>query len=283
MRNIVIAVIAVLVGAFLFQAFFSSTPSLDGDTITLAASEVEDARDAAGCEILAERAPLPEAFHFEANAEPPLDSIYTDTRPTHSGPHLGLINPVAENGYGSQVSEPATTHNLEHGAIIVWYDPEQVDGGTVSDIRSWNELLNNSGFREEPRTGAGVTSSPYEDPGISSGQAIAFRAWGTAMDCDTWDEDVANAFVAEHYGTRGIGPEGFYGQYPDGVVEIVDEDGEPIIAPSTPDVPEDAELSEELLDEADEVDEEDVPDELEDDLDEADGDEADDAEADDDA
>lgn len=276
----VAAVITALVAFTVFQAFFNAGPSLEGDTIEIAASEVDDLREAAGCEVVTERSPLPESFHFEGNEEPPADSIYTDTRPTHSGPHLGQVSAVSEDGYSSQVSETATTHNLEHGAVIVWFDPEQAADEDVSAISDWNQTLNNSGFREDPRTGAGVTSSPYEDPGISSGQTFAFRAWGTAMDCEAWDEDVANAFVAEHYGTRGIAPEGTFGGYPEGAVELVDDDGEAIVpGPSEPEIPDDAELDEDALEESD-ADEEDVPDELENEP-EGDDAEADDAEADD--
>lgn len=268
-------VIVALAGVTIFQAFFNTGPTLDGETIELAVSEIEDAREAAGCEVLSEREPLAEAYHFEGGNEPDPDTIYTDTRPTHSGPHLAQINAVSEDGYSSQVSETATTHNLEHGAIIVWYDPDGADSGTVSDIREWNRTLNNSGFREDPRTGAGITSAPYEDPGISSGKTYAFRAWGTAMDCDEWDQDVANGFVAEHYGTRGIAPESFFGPYPEGTIELVGDDGEPIFGgPEVPDDSLDADGAED--DDAGEDDAEPDTDEADTDEDDTDEDDEDD-------
>jgi hypothetical protein len=69
-------------------------------------------------------------------------------------------------------------------------------------------VLNANGFGDTaPQTGTAVLSSPYTDPGIDDGKAVAFRAWGTAMDCDEFDETVANAFVARNFGDRGIGPE----------------------------------------------------------------------------
>lgn len=225
-RNIGITVVVVaLVAAIGVGAFLGRAPNLD-DAILISSSEAETAREAAGCEVLVEREPLPEAYHLETPPpEAELANLYPDIRPTHSGPHIGpMVNAVSEDGYSSQVSEVTTTHNLEHGAIFVWYDPAEVDGSTVSEIRSWNALLNNNGFRDNPQSGAGITSSPYEDPGISSGKNLAFRAWGTAMDCDTWDETVANAFVAEHYGTRGISPERTLGPYPDGTLEFSDRD-----------------------------------------------------------
>jgi hypothetical protein len=87
----------------------------------------------------------------------------------------------------------------------------------------WSRLLNDNGFVGQ--AGAAVFVSPYEEPGISSGQAVAFRAWGTAVDCDEWDETVANAFVADNYGTRGIAAEATaFAPYPSGVLEATDED-----------------------------------------------------------
>ena len=72
-----------VVAAVLIQAFVGGTPSLDG-AIVVAADEIDDRRDAAGCEVLAERSPLPDRYHVEANQAPNLDTIYVDTRPPHS-------------------------------------------------------------------------------------------------------------------------------------------------------------------------------------------------------
>jgi hypothetical protein len=219
--GLITAAIVAVVGLVLFQAVTGGPETIDGG-IELAAADVTDAQEAAGCEMLAEREPLEERYHFTGDAAPPADSIYTDTRPTHSGPHNELVSPVSEDGFSSQIEERSSTHNLEHGSVIAWYDPEQIDDASV--IRDWNAQLNASGFQMQQGSGAGIMSAPYEDPGIESGKAVAFRAWGTAMDCDTFDEDVANGFVAQHFGSRGIGPERFLAPYPDGVVEVTDLD-----------------------------------------------------------
>ncbi|MTV25995.1 DUF3105 domain-containing protein [Nitriliruptoraceae bacterium ZYF776] len=257
-RNLGIGVVVVaLVAAIGIGAWMGRAPSLD-DVILVSASEADAAREAAGCEVLALREPLPERYHFEAPNAPAPDSIYTDVRPTHSGPHLTQYQPVSEDGYSSQLSEVASTHNLEHGTVAVWWDPEQVDGSTVSEIRDWTQILNANGFRENPPpgfpggsiTGAGILAAPYEDPGISSGQAVAFRAWGTAMDCDVFDETVANAFVAEHFGTRGIGPERTMAPYPEEVLDFSDQDLDDTTSDEAPiDGETPAELDEDAIDE----------------------------------
>jgi hypothetical protein len=230
LRNgLVTAVIVAVVGAVLLQAFLGGPESI-GDTILISSTDADDARQAAGCEVLADRDPLPDRSHFAANAAPPADSLYTDVRPTHSGSHTESVHPIVASGASSQIDERSTTHNLEHGAIIAWYDPEQVDGGTAREMGDWSGTLNANGFRVD-RAGTAIFVSPYEDPGISSGKAIAFRAWGTAMDCDEWDETVANAFVIENYGTHGIGPERVFAPYPADVLAFEDREVEDSDAP----------------------------------------------------
>lgn len=245
-------VVVGVVAAVLIQAFVGGTPSLE-DAIVVSAEEVDDRRDAAGCALLTDRAPLPDRGHIDANQAPNLDSVYTDTRPTHSGPHTPGTHPVTA-GADSQISEFATTHNLEHGSVIVWYDPEAIDGGTASEIGDWAGLLNENGFRRS-QAGVGILSAPFEDPGIGTDKAIAFRAWGTAMDCDTWDEEVAHAFVLDNFGTHGIGPERTAAPFPNEALAYDDRDIEDTSeeeAPTGGDEPVEGELTQEELDELNE-------------------------------
>lgn len=225
LRNGLITFVIVLaVGVVLYQALAGGTPTVD-DPILISSSEAEAARDAAGCEVLTERQPLPESYHVDSSDELDPDEVYTDARPTHSGPHTVSTHPVVSSP-SSPISEVSSTHNLEHGSIIAWYDPDEVDSSTQSDIGDWADLLTENGFENAP-AGVGVMSSPYEDPGISSGQAIAFRAWGTAMECDEWDETVANAFVAEHFGQRGVAPEAaLAGEFPSDILDFDDVDAD---------------------------------------------------------
>ncbi|MEX1177470.1 MAG: DUF3105 domain-containing protein [Nitriliruptor sp.] len=279
LRNGAITVVVVgLVGLLAFQAFRPDPRSLE-DAILVSSEDAEAAQEAAGCEVLVEREPLPERYHFEAAAAPEADAIYTDVRPTHSGPHNVQITPPATDGYSRPIDERSSTHNLEHGAIIVWHAEDgDVDGGTIDD---WAATLNANGFAERSEmSGAAILSAPYGGE-ISSGKDVAFRAWGTAMDCDTFDEDVANAFVARNFGTRGIGPERTFAPYPEDTLEFSDLDVDdtteqeaPIEGEEPETVPED-----ELEDEVGEEDVEDATDELEDGADPAEPDEADGADA----
>jgi hypothetical protein len=230
LRNgLVTAVVVGVVAAVVLQAFLGGPDSI-GDPILVSASEADQARQAAGCEVLADQEPLPDRGHFSANQAPPADTIYTDVRPTHSGAHTESVHPIVASGASSQIDERSTTHNLEHGAVIAWYDPDQVDPGIASEMGDWAGTLNNNGFQFD-RAGTAVFVSPFEDPGISSGKAIAFRAWGTAMDCDVWDETVAHSFVIENFGTHGVGPERICCEYPNGVLDYSDREVDDSDAP----------------------------------------------------
>jgi hypothetical protein len=230
--GIITFVVVLLVGAVLFQAFVGGPASLD-DAILIASADAEEAREAAGCEVLADRQPLPDRGHFDTPPTSDLGTIYTDTRPTHSGPHTPSVHPVST--FSRQIDEFNSTHNLEHGSIIVWYDPDAASGDQ-SDIESWAQTLNANGFSDARRAqgGIGIITSEYSDPGISTGKAIAFRAWGTAMDCDTWDETVAHAFVIDNYGTHGIGPERTAAGFPDDVLAYEDIDVDDTSAEEAP-------------------------------------------------
>ncbi len=221
-RNGLVSFVVVgVIAAVVFQAFAGGPETID-DAILLSSVEVEAAREAAGCEVLAERAPLPDRSHFENSAQVDPETIYTDTRPTHSGPHTVGVHPITAAA-SRQIDEVSSTHNLEHGTVIAWWDPERIDRATAGQIGTWASTLNANGFRRDA-AGVGIISSPYEEPGISSGKAIALRAWGTAMDCDVWDETVANAFVLDHFGSHGIGPERSLAPFPEGVLTYEDRE-----------------------------------------------------------
>jgi hypothetical protein len=241
-----------VVAAVLFQAFAGGPETIE-DAILLTSTEVESAREGAGCEVLADRAPLPDRSHFENSAQVDPATVYTDTRPTHSGPHTAGVHPITPAAT-RQIDEVSSTHNLEHGSIIVWWDPEQIDSATAGAIGTWASTLNANGFRRDA-SGVGIITSPFEDPGIGTGKAVAFRAWGVAMDCDTWDETVAHAFALDHFGTHGIGPERQIAPFPDGVLAYEDRE---VADTSEEDAPIDGLTPEEGMEELDPEDREGV-------------------------
>jgi hypothetical protein len=219
-----VGVLAVIVVILIptVQRFFGG----DGDQeIELTAAAVADAREAAGCVVTAQNQPQPEPYtHYEPAQAPPADALYTATRPTHSGPHfISPISPV--NGIPrNPIDERGSTHNLEHGAVIVWFDPDGVDGTTQRAMEAWQQERAEQGF-VSPRSGGAIFVSPY-DGTFSEDKPIAVRAWGQAIDCDEWDETYADGFLIDYYGMHGIAPERSLTPYPDGVLGYTDREVE---------------------------------------------------------
>jgi hypothetical protein len=190
----------------------------DAPAVRLERDALARAGEAAGCRTLREREPLPDRSHVDRADAPPLDELYPDTRPTHSGPHTAQLHPVVPPS-DRQLDELTLTHNLEHGAVVVWYDPDALDAGEVTRLGEQVAARNDAGF-DVGGAGSAVFVSPYTDPGIGSGGALALRAWGTAVDCDRYDPVVVDGFLAAHFGDRGIAPERHLAPYPAHVLDL---------------------------------------------------------------
>lgn len=189
--------------------------------ITLVAAEA--ARETAGCEVLVDGEPLPDRTHLTPAEAPPADILYAaaQVRPTYSGSHFNVVSPRVDNIPRSPIEERSVVHNMEHGAIAVWFDADQLDGSGQNAMGDWGEARNDAGFTSA--AGAAIFTSAY-DGTITSGKAVAFRAWGEAMDCDTFDQTVADAWTIDYYGTHGIAPERNLAPYPNGVLGYGDSE-----------------------------------------------------------
>lgn len=229
-RNIAIAVaLVVVLGSLGYLALGNLSPTID-EAITVSQAEVEEARASSGCEVL-DIEPLPSREHIDPATAPPADVLYTNGRPTATGPHYTNPGPVYSGVRDQQLDERATTHNLEHGSVIFWFDPEQVPEETIDDMDEMVATLNEAGFASNAGR-AGIFAAPFSDPGIDSGKAIAVRSWAQGMDCEEWDRDYAYGWIAEHFGSRGPSPEAALGQYPTDVLEIADGGGSDDAGPS---------------------------------------------------
>jgi hypothetical protein len=110
------------------------------------------------------------------------------TTPPTSGPHYPA--PADPGFYPDQVPEGTLVHNLEHGQIVVWYDPE-----APADVRDPIETL----VEQEP---IATVAAPYDN--LPDPYTFALTAWGASQMC----EGVSQATVDE-FRTRfqGRGPE----------------------------------------------------------------------------
>ena len=211
-RNGVIAVAVIAVIALVMIPTVQNLLGGEEAETTISQAAALEAREAAGCEMVVDGQPLADAQHHDPATAPPADVLYasSEVRPTHSGPHFRGVNDALGGVPTNPLDERATTHNLEHGSIIAWYDPAEVDDATVSDMEDWMQARQEMGF--ESRAGGNIFVSPYE--GMTGDKPIAIRAWGYALNCDEWNQDVADAMIIDYWGTHGSAPERNLSPYP---------------------------------------------------------------------
>jgi hypothetical protein len=160
---------------------------------TVAASE--DRLADFGCTPI-EEMPHLGAGHFGGQADElaaaPPEAIY-DHRPTTSGQHLGLV--AVTGVYDDYVDERLTTHNLEHGYVVMWWDPELADG-EVEELKSWASEKIDGGYDH-------LIAAPYNEP-LPDGGKIAFTSWDHRQLCDEFDPQVAEAFLIERHNSPDV-------------------------------------------------------------------------------
>ncbi len=124
---------------------------------------------------------------------------YSST-PATSGPHWGS---TANWGvYSAPQAEAQTVHNLEHGGIVIWYQPGQVDAAALTELTDWvDDQVRSARFK--------VILSPWS--GSDFGHPIAVTAWNYLLYQDVLNIGEIQSFMDAHYG-RSPEPNGGPGQ-----------------------------------------------------------------------
>lgn len=224
LRNSVIAVAVIAVIALVLIPTFANVFGGGDAQVTVSQAAALEARSEAGCEMVVDGQPLEDRSHHDPATAPPADVLYASSqvRPTHSGPHFNATNQAVGGVPGDPLDERATTHNLEHGSVIAWFDPAEVDDSTVNAMEDWMQDRQGLGF--ESRGGGNIFVSPYE--GMTGDKPIAIRAWGYALNCDDWSADVADAMLIDYWGTHGSAPERSLSPYPSDALGYAEEDAQ---------------------------------------------------------
>lgn len=112
-----------------------------------------------------------------------------DEAPPVSGEHAQSAAPCGT--HGEQIPDETYVHSLEHGAVAVLYDPQQVDAQTVETIE---EIVGD--YDGE------TISAPYD--GMDDNTPIYVTSWGERMPLDELDEEAIREYIDTF---RGKGPE----------------------------------------------------------------------------
>jgi hypothetical protein len=163
-------ILAIVVAAFMFAGGSDNGGSSGGNTIA--------ALREAGCTY---RNPKSQGTqHVEdlpANFKP-------NSTPRASGPHSNQT--LIYGAYSEAVPEPNALHNMEHGAVVIWYGPDAPDG-TFDRINEY--------YNEDP-DGLIVSEHPR------LGDDVAFVSWTHVARCPRFDENAADRFIDE-FGFKG--------------------------------------------------------------------------------
>ena len=113
---------------------------------------------------------------------------YSSVPPT-SGCHDG--SPGSWGVYTAPAQETQMIHNLEHGGIVIWYQPDQLDAEQIGELEDYvNTQVQSNRFKVILAPWAG---QDFEHP-------IALTAWQYLLYQDTVDLGVIRDFVSIHYG-----------------------------------------------------------------------------------
>jgi Protein of unknown function (DUF3105) len=179
-----------------------------------------DAASAAGCDEVATvrpyQPPADDQTHIGSGRilTPPQLSSYPSVPPT-SGPHNPT--PLPAGIYDSAPPIDQAIHSLEHGAVIIWYDPSAA-GVALDELLAFYRDYRSSA--EGSGQGGKIIVAPYDYPdGGSAGRLppgvqMALAAWHRLQTCARVSLPVAFDFTA-HYAVPPFGNEAYRGEAPE--------------------------------------------------------------------
>ena len=126
--------------------------------------------------------------HIEDGTQPPAGS-YTSV-PATSGPHWNAPANWGVYPSGAGVPEAQAIHNLEHGGIVIWYDPDRASSEAISELDEYvNRELSGNRYK--------FILSPWD--GEDFNHAIAVTAWTRLLYLDSVDMALIGQFVDRYY------------------------------------------------------------------------------------
>jgi Protein of unknown function (DUF3105) len=128
------------------------------------------------------------------------------TLPAVSGPHWGT--PASWGVYPTPQPETQLIHNLEHGGIVIWYDPQALTVEAIDALAAYVEQQNASGISGRYK----FILSPWGGSEALPAPVVA-TAWRWGLELQTADVDAIEEFARDHYGDApepngGPGPPG---------------------------------------------------------------------------
>lgn len=120
--------------------------------------------------------------------------------PATSGQHWNTADSPGPWGvYANAQPQERLIHNLEHGGIVIWYQPSRLDAAGVAALTTYvRQQVTTAQFK--------VILVPWS--GADFGHPIAVTVWNWLLYLDTANVDAVRTFLDAHYGQA---PEPFGG------------------------------------------------------------------------
>jgi uncharacterized protein DUF3105 len=111
--------------------------------------------------------------------------------PATSGQHWSTPADWGVYTTAAPAREPQVIHNLEHGGIVIWYQPDKLDANGVQALTDYvQQQVRSAKFK--------VILSPWT--GEDFGHPIAVTAWTWLLYLDSAEIGQVRAFLDDHYG-----------------------------------------------------------------------------------
>jgi hypothetical protein len=112
--------------------------------------------------------------------------------PATSGPHWSSADsPGAWGVYTNAQPQERMLHNMEHGGIVIWYQPALLGAEDLATLTSFvQQQVTTERFK--------VILTPWS--GADFGHPLALTAWNWLAYLDTADLDKVRGFIDAHYG-----------------------------------------------------------------------------------
>jgi hypothetical protein len=128
--------------------------------------------------------------------------------PATSGPHWEPSGIANWGVYSTPMPETQLVHNLEHGGIVIWYDPEALDAASIDALVSYVNTQTASGVNGRYK----FILSPWGADEPLPAPVVA-TAWRWLLPLQTADTGAIADFARAHYGDApepqgGPGPPG---------------------------------------------------------------------------
>lgn len=123
--------------------------------------------------------------------------------PAASGPHWDPSGIADWGAYSTPQPETQVIHNLEHGGIVIWYDPERVEQDGIDEMTAYVDGQVATGLSGRFK----FILSPWggEDPLPSP---VVVTAWRHMLELDGVDMDAIRGFADANYLRHAPEPNG---------------------------------------------------------------------------